>query len=72
MNDLNSNARRSTVELLHQHAYGLCELARDLSGQLGLPICEAIGVLDDTLPRMRQAGEIQYNRAANRICLATK
>lgn len=72
MNDSNSNARRSTVELLHQHAYGLFELARDLSGKLGLPLCEAIGLLDDTLPGMQQAGEIQYNRAANQICLAAK
>lgn len=56
-------------QLLHDHPYGIYELAQESAKQLGQPLCEVITPLSEALHEMVQEGKLTYDRTNKRVVL---
>ncbi len=54
---------------LKDHSYGMYELARECAKQLHAPICEIMPSFSDSLHKMVNHGDVQYDRQHNRVFL---
>lgn len=56
-------------ELLHDHPYGIYELAQECAKRMNQPLCETMTALGEALNDLSQCGTIIYDRRNNSLAL---
>ncbi len=67
--ELMSGICQLVPRLLKEHPYGMYELARECSRDLHAPIYEIIPLFGDSLHKLVNCGEVQYDRQHNLVFL---
>lgn len=64
-----ASLQQIVVQLLADHAYGICELAQECAQRLHAPMCEVMTPLADSLCELVDGGRIHYDRQLHVVVL---
>lgn len=68
--NLTATLQQTVTQLLADHAYGVCELAKECAERLHEPMCELMTPLADSLCDLVKQGMVRYDREHNQVLLA--